>query len=281
MSPLILIAAAIPALLGSLLLLNFAAAPGSLLIQQATVAVAAIAAALLSARYLKTHFASAKTPWLLLGLAALVCAPILGGAMSTPHRWLGFSGFRLYIAPVVLPLFLLLWHRTLSDGTGTAILSTVAAVVTVLGLLLQPDAAQLTAFAVASIPILGFSSGGRVVRLLTLGVFSLVAAVSCSLPDPLVPVPYVEGVFMLAAKFSDWALFAAVFAAALPVIAIAWLAYRMRSRGILAVALYFAVLYLLAPVQVTPVPLLGFGAGPILGYFIMVSQVWRGNANAV
>jgi hypothetical protein len=272
--PYIPIAAAIPALLGSLYLSNFAAAPRSILVQQATVAIIAIVAALFSVRYSKPSFALEKAPWLLLGMAALVCAPLLlSGEASTPQRWLTFFGFRLYTAPVVIPLFLLLWHH----ARAGSILSTVAAALMGLGLFVQPDAAQLTAFAIASVPILGLVASSRFVRLLTLAALLLAATVAWHVPDPLAPVPYVEGVFVLAAKSSVWVLFSAILAVALPIGSLGWLAYRMRSPGILAVSLYFAVLYLLAPVRVTPVPLLGFGSGPILGYFIMASQVGRYN----
>ena len=41
-------------------------------------------------------------------------------------------------------------------------------------------------------------------------------------------------------------------------------------RGLLAVAMYYVALVGLAPLEITPVPLLGFGAGPILGYLLMV-----------
>jgi hypothetical protein len=280
MAPHILIAAALPALLGSLLLLDFAAVPRALLVQQGAVAVAAIVATLLAVRHSTASIASAKASWVLLGLAALVCVPIVSGTSSTPHRWLGFSGFRLYVAPVVLPLFLLLWHQALSGSKATVILSSVAVATAVLGLVVQPDAAQLTAFAIASVPVLWLSIDGRFVRLLTIAALLLAAAVSWNVPDPLAPVLYVEGVFLLAASYSIWVLLSAVLTAALPIIALVWLAHRMRSPGIFAVALYFAVLYLLAPVQVTPVPLLGFGASPILGYFIMASQARRSNANA-
>jgi hypothetical protein len=280
MAPHILIAAALPALLCSLLLLDLAAVPRALLVQQGAVAIAAIVATLLSVRYSTTSLASAKVSWVLLGLAALVCVPIVSDTSSAPHRWLGFSGFRLYVAPVVLPLFLLLWHRALSGSTAAVILSIVAAAAAVLGLVVQPDAAQLSAFAIAAVPVLGLSIDGRFVRLLTIAALLLAATVSWNVPEPLAPVLHVEGVFMLAASSSTWVLFWAVLAAALPVMALVWLAHRMRSPGIIAVALYFAVLYLLAPVQVTPVPLLGFGAGPILGYFIMASQTRRSNTNA-
>ena len=280
MFPHILITAATPALLGGLLLLNFAAAPRTLLFQQAIVGIVAVVAVFLSAHYFKPSSALNKSPWLLFGMAAVVCAPILIGGSSAPHRWLGLFGFRLYVAPVVLPLFLLVWHRSHSGGMASATLAAVAAAFTALGLFVQPDAAQLTAFAIASVPILWFSPCSRSVTLSVLTALLLAAAGSWNVPDPLTPVSYVEGVFLLAAEASPWALFSTVLAAALPVIALGWLARKTNSPGILAVCLYFTVLYLLAPVQVTPVPLIGFGAGPIVGYFIMADQVWRHTSNA-
>lgn len=280
MSPYTLIAAAIPALLGSFLLLNFVAAPRALLVQQAAVAVVALVAATFTLRHFKSNLTVKRMPWLLLGMAMLVCAPLII-ASSVPHRWLGMFGFRLYIAPVVLPLFLLYWHRALSGDKTTINLSIIAALVAGVGLIAQPDAAQLTAFALASVPVIWISSNSLSMRLLPIGLLLGAAGFSWNIPDPLTPVPYVEGVFILASRFSVWALLSAVIACALPAIALALFAYRMRSLGVFSVSLYFATLYLLAPAQVTPVPLLGFGAGPILGYFLLVSQVRRLNSNAV
>jgi cell division protein FtsW (lipid II flippase) len=265
-----------------MLLLHAAAAPRLLLIQQATIAIVAIAATLISVRYSTASSTQKSRAWLLLGLAALVYTPFLSGASPNPQRWLGLFGFRLYIAPVVLPLFLLLWYRMLSRHeakTGIASAAATAAFIAV-GLLLQPDAAQLTAFAAASVPILWCSNIGRLGRLVMIVSLLVAAAVSWTVPDALAPVSYVEGVFLLAASFSAWLLLVAVLAVALPVFCLGSLAYKLNSAGVLGVAIYFAVLYLLAPIQVTPVPLLGFGAGPILGYFIIASQVEHRNVNA-
>jgi hypothetical protein len=270
----ILISAAVPALVVSLLLLDFAGVARALMLQQGAVAIVAIVAGLLWVRCAAKRYASAKSSWLLLALAALVCAPILSG--TAPNRWLGFAGFRLYVAPIVLPLFLLVWHRALSNGAATTIRSHIAAAAVVLGLALQPDAAQLTAFAIAAMALLWHAIVSRITKLISIAALLLTVAVSWITPDSLVPVLYVEGVFTLAASHSPWMLLGALLAAALPIIALLWLAHRMRCAGLMAVALYLAVLYLLAPIQVTPVPLLGFGAGPILGYFIMASQAGRG-----
>lgn len=177
MSPRLLIAAPIPALLGSFLLLSLAAAPRAFLVQQVIVSVIAIVATIFSARYLKSSLALRTMPWFLVAMAALVCAPILS-ASATPHRWLGLFGFHLYVTPVVLPLFLLLWNRALSGDTAAVGLSSVAGLSTGMGSLAQPDAAQLTAFAMASIPLLWFTGGRPLVKLLALAALLIAAAVS-------------------------------------------------------------------------------------------------------
>ncbi len=276
-----LIAAAVPALLGSLLLLNFAAAPQALLIEQAAIAFAAILASVISVRWFKTKSILESSPWLFLGMVVLLYLPLLDWQSSPPHRWLGLFGFRLYIAPVVLPVFLLLWHQALSTDKSIFSLSIVSALLAGLGLFAQTDAAQLTAFAIGSIPIFWCLAIGRTGRLCLITALLGAAVVSWSIPDPLDPVPYVEGVFPLAASASVWWLFAAVLVSALPIVILVWLARSTNSAGVLAVGLYFAVLLLLAPTQITPVPLLGFGAGPVLGYFIMATGARCGNESAV
>jgi hypothetical protein len=70
---------------------------------------------------------------------------------------------------------------------------------------------------------------------------------------------------------SPFALLAAVVFAALPVLGLVWFALSTRCRAPLAIAAYYTTLFALAPLQVTPVPLLGFGSGPILGYFLVAS----------
>ena len=117
----------------------------------------------------------------------------------------------------------------------------------------------------AALPIL---ARGGLAGMLLIGVIA-----TWRLPDPLAPVPYVEGVFRLAADVSPWALAAAVLSAVLPVATLAHVARQNRSVGVLAVAVYLAGVFALAPLQVTPVPLLGFGAGPILGYFLAAGLI--------
>ena len=279
MRPYLLALAAVPALLGSLLLL-YSRAPSSLLLQQAVVAMVALLATLVAARFTKPTYSAAPSQVLLLFLAAALFVPLFAQGSDGPHRWLRIAGLQLYLAPVVLPLFLVLWHRAITSMQVSFWACSLSACLVAIALFAQPDAPQLTAFAVAAISILCWSDVSKERRVSAIAIAVVAVAASWSRPDPLQPVPYVEGVFLLAAGASYFALAAVVAAAALPVVALVWLASRHRSLGPLAVALYFAVLLLFAPTLTTPVPLLGFGAGPILGYFLVAGQAWRRRASA-
>jgi len=192
-------------------------------------------------------------------LAACLFLPLTDSQDWGPRRWLYFGGLGLYVAPVVLPVLLL----------GVGRLPAVSLLSAGLALLLQPDAAQLTALAVASIPVLVASTHRPVAKLLIALSLLVAVYVGWTLPDPLAPVDHVEGLLRLAASFGALALGGAVLAAVIPSLTMWRLSFRLRSAGLLAVGLYYIVLIGLAPLEVTPVPLLGFGAGPIVGYALM------------
>ena len=266
--------AAAPAVVLGLWLLRVAEAPRSVQTLQVVVASIAAAVFVVLARIRRVRHAS-DFQWLALALALSLFIPLLAGSPGGPERWLVLGSARLYLAPVVLPVALFLLAAPLRAPASYA--ATVVAAAT--ALVLQPDASQLSAFALAMLVLLAASTSHLLFRLALLAVLLCCAVVAWRSPDPLAPVRYVEGVFNLAAEVSPFALLAALISAALPVIAFVWVAQVTRSSGTFAVAVYYASLFALAPLQVTPVPLLGFGTGPILGYFLVASVVSRASAS--
>ena len=266
--------AAAPAVVLSVWLLRIAEAPRSVQTLQVIVASVAAAVFVVLVRIRRVRHAG-DFQWLALVLALSLFIPLLAGSPGGPERWLVLGGARLYVAPVVLPVALFLLGAPLRAPAIYA--ATVVAAAT--ALVLQPDASQLSAFALAMLVLLAASSSHLLLRLALLAALLCGAVVAWRTPDPLAPVRYVEGVFNLAAEVSPFALLAAVISAALPVIAFVWVARVTRSSGTFAVAVYYASLFALAPLQVTPVPLLGFGTGPILGYFLVASVVSRASAS--
>ena len=265
--------AAAPAIVLGVWLLRVAEAPSSVQTLQVIVATVAAAVFVVLARMRRIGHAG-DFQWLALVLALSLFIPLLAGSQGGPERWLVLGGARLYVAPVVLPVALFLLGAPLRAPAIYA----AAVVAAATALLLQPDASQLSAFALAMLVLLAASSSHLPLRLALLAVLLCCAVVAWRSPDPLTPVPYVEGVFNVATEVSLFALLAALISAALPVIAFVWVARVTRSNGTFAVAVYYAALFALAPLQVTPVPLLGFGTGPILGYFLVASVVSRASA---
>jgi uncharacterized membrane protein YciS (DUF1049 family) len=226
----------------------------SQVIQQAVVfALAAILCTLLSP---KLRVLTEKQCNRVLLVAALLLALPLLIPSSGPHRWLGAGSFRLYVASVVLPSVVLLLPQVRNAWVALLVIAAALAA--------QPDASQATAFALASAAYLLralLSVLGRV----GLGVaLAGIVTVAWLRPDPLESVSYVEGVLVLVQQAGPLALFFALVALALPV------AVLLRL-GQAAVAVYYAAILFFAYRQLTPMPLLGFGVGPILGYLGMAT----------
>jgi hypothetical protein len=94
-------------------------------------------------------------------------------------------------------------------------------------------------------------------------------------PDPLPPVAYVEGITGLAAgQGVFWAIVALV---ALLLLPLPFIQKSLREDGRIAPALAIYVCgYLVASItDNSPIPLLGYGASPIIGYFFALAWVIR------
>ncbi|MBB6052742.1 hypothetical protein [Armatimonas rosea] len=248
----VLALAALPAFLGSLFLMQRGGAGLSQLIQQVVAfSVAALAFVLTSRKPLSSTETSRGRA--LMGVVVLLVLPLLAPGAG-PHRWLGVGGFRLYMASVLLPGAVPLLPQTRS--AWIALLAIAAA------LAAQPDASQVTAFALAGLVVLWRAPLSGLARVGVGVALAGATAVAWLRPDPLEPVAYVEGVLVLAQQVGMLALGFALIALALPVA-------MLLRMGHVAVAVYYAAILFFAYRQLTPMPLLGFGVGPILGYFAM------------
>jgi hypothetical protein len=210
--------------------------------------------------------------WLVVAMTLTLFIPVLANSEAVPRRWLIFGVARLYLAPIVLPLIVFF----LCAAVQSSLIFVLSAIAAAIALTLQPDAAQLSAFSVALLVVSLVAA--RVPRLVGIAVAAIL--ICCNIlvwriPDQLSPVRFVEGVFQLSAEISVFALAAAIACAALPVIALMWISRVAASKAAIAVALYYACLFAMAPLQVTPIPLLGFGAGPILGYMLVAAVISR------
>ena len=183
-------------------------------------------------------------PAILLITPILLLLSLWQSGQSGVHRWLSFGPLNWNVAFLCLPAAIVALTATPRPPWPLAFI--VASL-----LCLQPDASQVTAFALAlslSQPlVLPF------------------AALTWTRPDPLLPVPDVEGIIALARSQS--LLRAAIVVASLTAVALSPL-FPRRTASATALAIYFLAISLMPLVGAFPVPLAGMGMSPILGYWL-------------
>ena len=266
-----LLLAPLPALLASLFLMQAVGVGSWIWGQQAFISFFCFLVCALALRKPREPFSEKlHLRWALLSLALLVI-PCLA-SVDAPRRWIELPGFRLYVAPVILPavLFVLasLQRRTSSSMRGAWLYVAIAT-----ALALQPDASQVTAFSTAASLSLLIGSASKRVKATAIAALAACTLWAWSRPDPLEPIPHVEGVLGLAWDLGPLAFIAAVLTLALPFLGLLTAGVAHRQLGLGVAGVYYLVVCLLAgSTQLTPMPLLGFGAGPILGYFVLVSM---------
>jgi cell division protein FtsW (lipid II flippase) len=213
-----------------------------------------------------------------------LCLTFLGPDLDGVHRWLVAGPVRFNSAMLLLPSLVVAtailakrhrWWWTPAFG-ALALLT------------LQPDASQTSAMALAICVIAaGLRSRPWAERIAVAIAALLFAALSWTRPDPLQPVPEVEGVIRLAGSHSPvlagLAVLSLIAFAAAPSLAI----YDRRpERGLAGVALTALLSgWVVAPaLGAFPVPLIGMGVSPILGAWIGVGLLaslrrWESAAN--
>lgn len=207
-------------------------------------------------------------------LAATLLAPGVEGV----HRWVPLGPVRLHAAAVLLPLLLVAMQRLLQARGWW--LSTAVAVGVAVVLFLQPDAAQATAFAAGCLVLLLPRAGRDALRLICLLSLPLLAGLTWLRRDPLAPVPHVEGIVDLAAGLvAGWAVAAVVSLLVLP------LPFFHAGRGAgkhagLALGTYVTITVLAAFLGNFPVPVMGYGVSPIIGYLAGLGILMRAAPSA-
>jgi hypothetical protein len=212
-------------------------------------------------------FTSAK------GIALLaltgIAAPLLTHS-SLPHRWVQLGALKLYVAPLLLPSFVAACSVYFRKRGKIGSITFTALIGASILLAIQPDASQVLALFAGSAALFMRYRTDLLRSTITLIIIALVTVWSFTRPDPLAPVPYVEGVFALAFSYSLLAGFAVIGSAVIFIVCL--YAYSRRSAfWLAAVAAYYATLFVCSAAGLTPAPLIGYGAGPLLGFGLMAA----------
>lgn len=184
--------------------------------------------------------------------------------LSGVHRWIAMGPLRANIAGLLLPTFIAILCARKTSTTLTA-MAWLAAIVLVV---VQPDASQATALAIAA-PSL-FAHWPPKWRWPLLAVTILLAATSWLRPDPLQPVAEVEGIIELM-----WQISLALAAIGLAALAATIIAVRRADTSSTALAAYCAAVTLMPAFGHFPVPLAGAGISFPLGWWLGIAILLR------
>ncbi|WP_225408237.1 hypothetical protein [Stigmatella hybrida] len=204
-------------------------------------------------------------------IAATLAFPGLDGV----HRWLPLGPLRLNASAAFLP-WLLVGMSASHAGVrrGCTVLALLAQGVH----WLQPDAAQATALAGGTLVLMRpwAPVPGRLLRMAVVGLMGGLAAWTWARADPLAPVAHVERILFLAADRGPVWLGATGALGAL-LLGAFLLTARASAPARAWVVLAFGIAFALA-VGATflgnfPVPLMGAGAGPVMGWYAFAAAL--------
>ncbi len=211
--------------------------------------------------------------WAIVGPAALflLIATLFHPGIEGVRRWISLGPLQLHAAFVALPVLIIVVGRMATrDALRSANWIVLCAVATTAGVLvLQPDGSLASAFALAVAVLLFQRRPAFRSDWVAAGIVVGGAVLALSRADPLDAVPHVEGIVSLAASAGAAWLTAAILALVLLPIPFIANAARRRDwrRESVALAAYFGIVCIASLLQPYPVPVLGFGLSPVLGYF--------------
>jgi hypothetical protein len=214
-------------------------------------------------------------PWLAALATITLAVTLLSPGMSGVHRWIALGPVRLNMAELLLPLVVVVL-ASLAPRSPLRLLLPIAVS---LILFAQPDASQAVAFAGGAVLLIIASTRSRIQRSIAGLALVATAVATCFRPDPLGPVPQVEGIIGLAAQTSPLLAAAAVLALAGIVLLVAHRARAAKPSpqrvAATSLALYFALSALAPLFGAYPVPLIGMGVSPMLGLWLGMGWLLR------
>lgn len=203
-----------------------------------------------------------------LAVVLLGCT-LLGPAQSGVHRWIGVGPLSINAAMLILPAAVV----PLSLFGRQKAWMWLAALACMVLLAAQPDRSQAAAFGAALTWIALGTIRHRALQVTVIAAVAIALGAAYAHPDPLVPVPEVEGILALADALSP-ALGAlgliSLLAACLWPAAMTWDADPENRTMGEALSVYFLVAAVMPFVGAYPVPLLGVGVSPVLGVWLAI-----------
>jgi len=198
--------------------------------------------------------------------------------MNGVHRWVSIGIIKLNVSMIVLPIMIIaLWKVLHIKEIWFTIVTTMA--ISVL-LFIQPDASQLTGFAIPMMIMLCSKTNKRGLCSFIVGILSILIILSWVFIDSLPAVAYVERIVSLLSNMGlIWFTLGIISLVILPVPFILFPPKNLKLPSI-CVGLYFIIILISTLLGNFPVPLMGYGISPIIGYFIPITWYTKSKINS-
>lgn len=206
---------------------------------------------------------------LIIMVIALLILSLWSSDLEGVHRWLSFGPINIYTASIFLPLLIVcLWgivenHHELY-GLGLTIIVLVI-------LLSHPDAGQVTALACATSIIIWKKIDNRMLKYPSLMVLIAFVVTSWVFLDELAAVPYVEDIIFLVGDMGGgWFILGTL---SLLLLLVPFFFLGSVTLVSLSLGVYFLVTMIVTFFGNFPMPIMGYGISPIIGYIIAITSV--------
>jgi cell division protein FtsW (lipid II flippase) len=203
----------------------------------------------------------------------LIILTFIGPSISGVHRWVSIGITKFNVSMIVLPVIIIaLWK--LHQIKPLCFTITIIIAIAIL-LAIQPDASALTGFAIPIMIMLCSRSDKKILRASVMGILSILVILSWVFLDNLPPVAYVERIVSLLSNMGlVWLSLGIISLVILPAPFIFFSPENLKLPSI-CVGLYFIIILISTLFGNFPVPLMGYGISPIIGYFISISWYIR------
>ncbi|MHB9943407.1 cell division protein [Clostridium sporogenes] len=202
----------------------------------------------------------------------------INSGIENVHRWLSIGPIKFHVAAIVLPIIIInLWKLLQSKSWW---FSSIIAICISIILVLQPDASMVTAFVIPMI-ILLWNTTNNIYRYFIVALLSGLIIFSWIFLDGLASVSYVEGIISLVANMGIiWLILGVI---SLMILPLPFLFFPPKEHKLLSlsIGIYFIVILISTLFGNFPVPLMGYGVSPIIGYFISITWLVKTKVNSL
>ncbi len=200
----------------------------------------------------------------------LLFLSLFGNGIDGVHRWIKLGILNVNVAMIVLPITIVASYNLLIKKRVKYAL--IIIVIIAILLVLQPDASQLMGFSIPLVIIL-FDKKinlNPILRYVVSLILIFLMILSLIFVDNLASVSYVEGILGLLKNMSPILLVMGIISLILIPLPFILFPPKEFRRLSICIGLYYILIMIATLFGNFPVPFMGYGISPIIGYFIVI-----------